>query len=239
MRFIQRTNSDHKSMIAISRLRRSNEYNLDAVKDALRCLYHGCCTYCEGEVESIAYCEIEHFYPKSFYEKWRMDFHNMHYSCPRCNRLKGDKQIEILSPNYYNEDGIWVKYPEEIDTCLHYTGYKLFVNKNASQSLQIKGNNTINLFQLNNRKSLEMARLRRYAEVYYILKVILGVMQDKDMDAANKDDVLKIMFHQLINYTEPNASYSAMIIQNFGVEICKLLRIWECKRKVKEYKKQS
>ena len=229
MRFVPRSDIDTETMVAESKLKHAKTYNIDAVKRALCHIYSGCCAYCEGEVESVAYFEIEHFYPKEKFPQWRKDFHNLHFACPRCNRLKGQSIKEILSPNYYNHNGAWEAHPDEIDSCLRYVGHMLFINPDADESLQKRGNNTIQLFQLNKRPSLTMERIRKYAEAYSLVEVIYDILRrTRDKDSKQMDRVLHRLFRQLINYTEPNSAYSTMIIQNFGDEICKLLEIWKC-----------
>ena len=74
------------------------------VKDIIRDLYNGCCAYCDCAFEEGAYYQLDHFYPKSKakYKKYRKCIKNLHYSCQRCNNLKGAKDPHnILSPNYF------------------------------------------------------------------------------------------------------------------------------------------
>lgn len=230
MRFVRRSDTDIETLVAVSKLKQQKKYNIDAVKNSLRKIYHGCCAYCEGKVEPVAYFEIEHFYPKDKdkYPQWRLDFHNLHYACPRCNRLKGKKVKKILSPNYYNNDGIWEMYPKEIDSCMCYVGHKLVVYPNAEPLLQQKGEETVKLFQLNDRPSLVMARLRRYTEVYNLLEIIREVLAEmNNINPKKMEGVMSKLFQQLISYTEPGSAYATMIIQNFGTEIYKLLQIWQ------------
>lgn len=230
MRYIPRDNSTWHAMHAIYALRHSgDEYNIEPVKSALRQIYYGCCAYCEGKVEPVAYFEIEHFYPKGKYLQWRTNFHNLHFSCPRCNRLKGEKENNtILSPNYYYENEEWVTHPTEIDSCLHYTGYLLFPNADDTSK---KGEGTIEMFKLNDRPFLVWDRLRRYIEVYNLLKIIYDVLKLEKNVVKHLDKPIAILFQQVVSYTNPDTAYSTMIIQNFGDEIKKLLSIWNVYRK--------
>lgn len=228
MRFVRRSDTDIETLVAVSKLKQQKKYNIDVVKNSLRKIYHGCCAYCEGKVEPVAYFEIEHFYPKMKYPQWKLDFHNLHYACPRCNRLKGEKVKKILSPNYYNNSGKWEMYPKEIDHCVRYVGHKLVVYRKADKLLKQKGKSTIKLFQLNDRPSLVLARLRRYSEVYNLLEIIYEVLEQMNNIVPRKmEGALSKLFQQLISYTEPDSAYSTMVIHNFGDEIYKLLQIWE------------
>lgn len=216
---------------ALQKYSNGKKYNNEVVQNVLRQIYHGCCAYCEGRVEPTAYFEIEHYYPKTKYAQWRTEFKNLHYACPRCNRLKGNKDpksYHILSPNLYYEDGTWLAKPNEIDESVFYAGHKVFARTGSQM-----GKGTIKVFQLNERQSLWIDRLRRYAECYYLMNVICGLLSKNSKDVRELDSTLQILFGQLISYTNSSSAYSTMVIQNFGDEICKLLKVWQFKRKEK------
>ena len=234
MRYVGREKFEWECKLAQKALRKysnGKKYNNEVVQNVLRQIYHGCCAYCEGRVEPTAYFEIEHYYPKTKNTRWRTEFRNLHYACPRCNRLKGEKEPKvhhILSPNYYFDNEAWVTKPDEIDTCLYYAGYKVFARTGSQE-----GEGTIKVFKLNERQALWIDRLRRYAECYYLMNVICGLLGKKSKDVKNLEDTLRILFGQLMAYTNPDAAYSTMIVQNFGEEICKLMKIWQYKRNEK------
>lgn len=117
--------------------------------------------------------------------------------------------------------------PGEIDESLYYSGHKVFARGDSQQ-----GKGTIKVFKLNERHSLWIDRLRRYAECYYLMNVLCGLLEKKSKDVKELDSTLQILFGQLISYTNPDSAYSTMIVQNFGEEIWKLLKIWQYKRKV-------
>lgn len=221
---------------ALQKYSSGKKYNNEVVQNVLRQIYHGCCAYCEGKVEPTAYFEIEHYYPKKNkshreYKQWVTEFKNLHYACPRCNRLKGNKDpkfYHILSPNYYFDNGGWVTKPNEIDSSLYYAGHKVFARTGSLQ-----GEGTIAVFKLNERQSLWIDRLRKYAECYYLMNVIYGLLGKSSKEVKDLDSALQILFGQLVAYTNPDAAYSTMIVQNFGTEICKLMKVWQYKRNEK------
>jgi len=96
--------------------------------------------------------------------------------------------------------------------------------------LQKKGEGTIEMFKLNARPFLVWDRLRRYIEVYNLLKVIFDVLKSGKDAVKHLDKPIAILFQQVVSYTNPDAAYSTMIIQNFGDEIKKLLSIWNVYR---------
>lgn len=236
MRYVGREEFEWECELAQKALQKysnGKKYNNVVVQNVLRQIYHGCCAYCEGRVEPTAYFEIEHYYPKKNkkhgeYKQWNTEFKNLHYACPRCNRLKGNKDPKaqhILSPNFYYDHGDWVTEPGEIDRNLYYAGHEIFARTGS-----LEGKGTIAVFKLNERLSLWIDRLRRYAECYYLMDVIYGLLRKNSNDVKNLDSTLQILFGQLIGYTNSDAAYSTMIIQNFGEEILKLMKIWRYKR---------
>jgi hypothetical protein len=78
---------------ADQRNRAIGKYRHPAVKRALVQLFHGKCAYCESNITTVTYGEIEHFRPKSRYAERTFDWRNLLLSCNICNNAghKGDR----------------------------------------------------------------------------------------------------------------------------------------------------
>lgn len=70
-----------------------NKYNHPQVKDALIKMFHGKCAYCESKIRTVAYGDIEHFFPKSLYPDLTFIWKNLLLACSICNNAthKGTK----------------------------------------------------------------------------------------------------------------------------------------------------
>lgn len=230
MRFIEKDLETPLVQEAIIRLSLASDYDKDSrVRDIIRILYSGCCAYCECKPEAGASYQIEHFYPKDKdlgFSKWRKDIRNLHYSCPACNTKKHLLvPHEFLSPNYILEDGRWViSNSREIEDRMRYRDFMLFTT--ALDEDDKKAFNTINKLHLNSRPYLVESRIRCFHRVTVLLQTICGLLSARECD----NEVLSILFKLLIEHTETKSEYSTMVIQNYGAEIIKLLKIWEKKK---------
>jgi uncharacterized protein (TIGR02646 family) len=70
-----------------------DKYNKKEVKDALIKMFNGKCAYCESKITTVAYGEIEHFFPKSLYPDLTFVWKNLLLACSICNNAahKGTK----------------------------------------------------------------------------------------------------------------------------------------------------
>lgn len=70
-----------------------DKYNKKEVKDALIKMFHGKCAYCESKIRTVAYGDIEHFFPKSLYPDLTFIWKNLLLACSICNNAthKGTK----------------------------------------------------------------------------------------------------------------------------------------------------
>lgn len=72
----------------------TNKYDTPDVRSALWDMYNGLCCYCEGRIRRDMVTEnIEHRMPKDkkWFPKKTYEWNNLHLSCPKCNRTKGNK----------------------------------------------------------------------------------------------------------------------------------------------------
>lgn len=236
MRYIPKDSKDIKVQQAESLLNSIRDYNSSQkVRDIIRDLYNGCCAYCDCTFEDGAYYQLDHFYPKSRakYKKFRKCIKNLHYSCQRCNNLKGNKEPHnILSPNYYlTNDLEWqMTNREKINDELIYVGHLLFsINKNAN-SID-RGLETIKIFNLNNtdfnargnRRFLVECRIKTFASVYHIMAAIYALLANY---SPKNNYAIETLFKVLIPNTYESSHFSNMIIHNFGNSIIQLLSIY-------------
>jgi uncharacterized protein (TIGR02646 family) len=236
MRFVEKNILANSLVIeAQTLLNTSKHYNQnDRVRDIIRSLYSSCCAFCECSPEDGSFFQIEHFYPKNIskFKIYAKSIENLHYSCQRCNTLKGRKvHTNILSPNYYLNSNKWIEtQSEKIENELYYIGHLLF-SINTNPSSIDRGNETIKLFDLNNkngsirssRQHLIESRLRVFDNSYNVLNVIYELLVNYEKKNNKAIELLFSIFLKNINRT---SHYSIMIIHNFGSELMKLLSIY-------------
>jgi len=71
-------------------------WNQDFIKKSLLEMSSGKCCYCECRIdEESKYMEVEHFFPKNFYEDKVVKWSNLLPSCKRCNGNKSVHNPEI------------------------------------------------------------------------------------------------------------------------------------------------
>lgn len=216
-------------------LKLAKHYNQsDRVREIIRLLYSGCCAFCECSPEDGSFFQIEHFYPKnkSSYKKNSKNIENLHYSCQRCNSLKGRKlHTNILSPNYYLNSNKWKETQiDKIENELYYVGHMLF-SSNTNPSSIDRGSETIKLFDLNNnngairssRQHLIESRLRVFENCHKILNVIYELLLNYD---KKNNKAIELLFTLFIKNTNKTSHFSTMVIHNFSSDFIKLLRIY-------------
>lgn len=70
--------------------------NYRAYKEDLRRDFSSRCGYCDALDEffgGIRGYQIDHFAPKSLFPEWLLEYRNLVYSCPFCNRAKSNKWV--------------------------------------------------------------------------------------------------------------------------------------------------
>lgn len=81
------------------------KYRHPDIKSAVIQDSHGKCIYCESEITSISYGDIEHLKPKSVYPELTFEWDNLGLACTKCNVKKNnnfDSALPYINP--YLED---------------------------------------------------------------------------------------------------------------------------------------
>lgn len=68
-----------------------NRYNKKDIKSRLSEMYEKLCCYCEGDLGITDKGQVEHRFPKRDFPELCYEWENLHWSCPNCNRSKGDQ----------------------------------------------------------------------------------------------------------------------------------------------------
>lgn len=240
--------------------KKEDNYNDDdRVRYYLRWAYSGCCAYCECAPEAGSYFNIEHFYDKKVYGELRCNILNLHYSCERCNKLKGTNSAnDILSPNYYLEspknrrykDNEWKLYkPSQIACSLFYEGHLLFSSDKEGSELGAKAENTIKMFDLNAkiehgrraRYSLVWDRLLTLAQAATYLKEIWQLLADENNERVPNTPLslaqriaLVAKITSLKQMMDEGSPYSTMIVDNYGETFGKIIKLTVQRMRIKE-----
>lgn len=228
MRYIEKSEEVCREVDAFFDKHKSEmKYDYPFVREQLESIYGRCCAYCGIRIIGST-PNIEHFYPKADKDSknYRQNFRNFHYSCSDCNNTKRTADMTfVLSPNYYLEDGIWKVSPKEIREHLHYTSFMLFPNFKDSER---KGECTIQELQLNTRASLLEERVRTLNRAKNLVEDVVELLEEY---RETKDSRLKKKFAELVKMVDRNESFSEMVLQNYGADIERLLKVWgRCKK---------
>ncbi len=223
------------------------------IRTSLRRIYSGRCAYCGSLVGAESSFEIEHFYPKSIQDDLIREFKNLHFSCRRCNTIKGIQdpiKEELFTPNWFikqptNVNNIVWKHctKQAHTTAFKYSGAWIESLKKTSSPSPVK---SVAFFNLNNelntkpRTYLVEQRLRCYSNAFQILNLIheslnqIHTLQKSNTDCEacisqgsflkRQSKNLLTQFKQMI---EPEAPYAEMIFDNFAVDFKKCLEIYK------------
>lgn len=243
MRYIIRKETGHLYTEAVNALgKKSSKYNCSQSKEYILREYKGVCAYCESVPGISAYWEVEHFYPKKtgngIPPSYSKNIRNLHFSCKRCNNLKGTKLDTILSPNYYKDDpknykeswkGNGLSSERLFYSQIRYSGYMLIPNPKSNLA-----KNTVDIFHLNDaeiRGALIEDRLRCYGRATIILDIIVLKTKDiihqkvngceKEYERQQLKDIL-FYANQLLSMMRHGEPYSQMILDNFYTPLDKL-----------------
>ncbi|RXF70533.1 HNH endonuclease [Arcticibacter tournemirensis] len=235
MRYVDKSSNVGLIREAELRLKLVRHYNQDdKVREIIRVLYSGCCSFCGSSPEISSFFQIEHFYPKKnkSYRKYAKDIRNLHYCCQRCNTLKGAKtHSNIFSPNFYLSGADWLcSNSKKIESELFFFGHLLY-SRNLNYASIDRGEQTIRLFNLNNandsgrsnRQSLVEARLRVFATVYNLLEALYDLLSNY---APANNNAIQMIFLIVIGYTNQTSAFHTMVVQNFGDDIFRLLYVF-------------
>ncbi len=241
MKTIDRNDKDYLHKSIISKFKKSwVKYNDDIIKDALSKIYNELCCYCESKFNFSWYFEVEHFYPKSMsqYKWYENNFLNLHYSCPKCNRLKSDycpdwtqnwtkkSTFNILSPNFrlslINKEFIKPSY--NVEEKIIYKWPYLISNPNNNKEERKLVNNTIDLLWLNwdkekKRMGLLEKRIKVFNNFFNLLETLFILIKDE----WGKSKSIPVIFEVLFEMMDNKSHYSTMLIHNFWEEIIILL----------------
>ena len=82
----------------------SRIYGSKPIKDQLKLISYGKCSYCDRYIIDVQHCDVEHFRPKSKYCWIAYTWENLLLSCQICNQsFKSDKfpvsENQVISPN--------------------------------------------------------------------------------------------------------------------------------------------
>ncbi len=172
---------------------------------ALENMYAGCCAYCEGNIGETDYAEIEHFKPKSKFPELAYKYDNLHYSCTKCNKNKGNNYSELM-----------------IDPCIEDPELHIKYQGNYAIAIDKQGSYTINVVKLNDRIRLKR-RYNRLKEIQERIDLLIELLERKDELNDESMSVVNMLMGRTIKeisrFMEHGQAYCSMIKHNFGEDI--------------------
>lgn len=197
---------------------RKGIYGARSVKDALLRAQYGKCCYCESEVRSISYGDVEHYRPKGAVKQaenhpgyyWlAYDWNNLLFSCEVCNRSHKGTSFPLKNPNARarsHHDNIDDEQP-------------LFVNpgvEDPRRHIRFQGESPVPRTKVG-RETIKGIKLRRedLEERRRNRLQALRVLQDfveigKDSTDSKVQEKVREAREHLEASTHPNAEYSSM-----------------------------
>lgn len=152
----------------------------------------GHCFYCESRIGDTDYGHVEHYRPKSLFPNLCFEWSNLHWSCAKCNTLKGQ---------HWNGNTLIVDPCDDSDDTRDHIIYKLFRLKASTPN----GAETISVFGLNDhrrRKELVDARMKVFLE----LMETIGEINRNDLGEHEKQE-----FIELLERISEESAYRGMI----------------------------
>nr|WP_294863789.1 retron system putative HNH endonuclease [uncultured Pseudogulbenkiania sp.] len=136
------------------------------LRQQLKSAFSGKCCYCESSFGPTADGEIEQFRPKSLYPHLAVDWRNLYFVCPVCNRSKGARfplKSANTVPGAAYEATVAQEAPLLLDPCLHNpTEHLVFLEDGHVAGLTEEGQTTVQVLALN-RSELVLARSQQIA----------------------------------------------------------------------------
>ncbi len=214
--------------------------NINVVEELTK-MFQGKCAYCESEIRTISYEEIEHFRPKGAirikakenlkypgYYWLAMKWDNLLVSCPKCNKSKGnffplvDENTRATNPKQIAHEVPLLINPCEEDPGLHIA----FTKEGCIQYKTDKGDLSIRHYDLYRR---ELTKLRERLAKDILLKesqILNGFKRSMffkkylDIDPEAKEQleeqILEILniYDTILEYVNnPKLPYRQMVIQ--------------------------
>lgn len=173
-------------------------WNKPFIKESLTLMGHGKCCYCETSIiERGTYMEVEHFLPKKIYPEKVIDWNNLLPSCKTCNGNKSDfdpQESPIINPT--------VEEPNE----------HIWFDKYFFKAIDIMGQNTIEVIDLNEIDRLMVARMKVAEAARKKLRSLNEDISAIDsLTSQRKKTMLRNSYLKLLKRTEPDQRFSATI----------------------------
>ncbi|PEP78615.1 HNH endonuclease [Bacillus toyonensis] len=163
-----------------------SKYAHPSIKEALLKETKGKCAYCESSFIATDYGDIEHIEPKSKVPSKIFEWNNLTIACGKCNLSKRDylnAKLPLLNP-----------YIDEPEKEIRFIGPIIFAGSK-------RGKMTIKKLQLDRIELYE----RRRAYINSIQPLIDFYF------SADEHELKKLLYEQLLEYTEENKEYVSMI----------------------------
>ena len=193
-------------------------YKADDVRTQLWEDQHYKCAYCESRITK-EYKDVEHYRPKSKYYWLGHDWNNLLYSCEICNRsykkaifpLKNEAN-RVTAPG--SLDG---EEPLIINPAFEEPANHIRFNRHIMVGITEEGRETINMFQLNDRKVLLNDREQLF-ELYKREQIKLKIAEKLKLSADSEETIkeineaIQLCLQSIQQYKSPDTPYSGMLV---------------------------
>jgi uncharacterized protein (TIGR02646 family) len=178
----------------------TNKYRQKEIKDALEMMFHGKCAYCESQVTTTGYGDIEHFCPKRNPRCVNLTFEwsNLLLSCEKCNDA-GHKGIQF--PLDSNDNPLLIDPTDDATDINKHLDFSWdSVDGARVQGRDARGKEVERIFDLNSDRSSRKELIKhRTKHVNQMLSLLTIAQQTGSLEALA---LLKA-------HCQPNAEYSA------------------------------
>ena len=180
-----------------------NKYRHKDIKDALERMFHGKCAYCESQVTTTGYGDIEHFCPKGNPRCANLTFEwsNLLLSCQKCNDA-GHKATQF--PLDANGNPMLIDPTDGVtDINKHIQFSWDSVDGAMVQGLDARGKEVERIFDLNSELGTRKELIKHRTQCVGNMLCLLGIAQKTGNSEA---------IELLLEYCQSNTEYSAFAL---------------------------
>ncbi len=207
-----------------------NKYRHKDIKDALEQMFHGKCAYCESQVTTTGYGDIEHFCPKGNPQCVNLTFEwrNLLLSCQKCNDaghkatqfpLDANGNPTLIDPT----DGV-----TDINKHIQFSWDS--VDGALVKGLDARGKEVERIFDLNSEHGTRKELIKHRTQYVRNMLSVLGIARQ-----TGNHEAIKL----LLEYCQSDAEYSAFALVHILPYLAHHSRVREAIALLKEVSQSS
>lgn len=190
-----------------------NKYRHSEVKQALVKMFHGKCAYCESQILTVDYGDIEHFYPKNEYTDLTFEWKNLLLSCTICNNPQHKGTKFPLDAN--NKPLLIDPTDEQTDIFEHLQlTWDQIANQAWIDGLTDRGKTVVDIFDLNDQRGTRKELIDERSKKVKRMLALLKMATSETIDDINRQEAINLL-KDSCNIEEPYLAFALFYILPF------------------------